>query len=145
MSKSTTEERRSLGSLLAALPGLVTDLLKAEFANLQREIIGKIKAIGIGAAFFVVAAVLAFFMLGVLLAAAVLGFATIMPGWAAALTVAGIILLVIVVLVLIGVNRLKHGLPPAPTETIESVKDDVRAIKGLPVATTPATTEGAQR
>jgi len=80
----------------------------------------------------IVAAVLAFFMLGVLLAAAVLGFATIMPGWAAALTVAGIILIVIIVLVLIGVNRLKHGVPPAPTETIESVKDDVRALKGLP-------------
>lgn len=131
MSKSTTEERRSLSSLVTSLPGLVTDLLKAEFTNLQREIIGKLKAIGIGAAFFVVAAVLAFFLLGVLLAAAVLGFATIMPGWAAALTVAGIILLAIIVLVLVGVNRLKHGLPPAPTETIESVKDDVRAIKGL--------------
>jgi len=132
MSKSTTEERRSLGSLISSLPGLVTDLLKAEFTNLQREIVGKLKAIGIGVAFFVVAAVLAFFMLGVLLAAAVLGFATIMPGWAAALTVAGIILLAIIVLVLLGVNRLKHGVPPAPTETIESVKDDVRAIKGLP-------------
>lgn len=131
MSKSTTEERRSLGSLISSLPGLVTDLLKAEFTNLQREIVGKLKAIGIGVAFFVVAAVLAFFMLGVLLAAAVLGFATIMPGWAAALTVAGIILVAIIVLVLIGVNRLKHGVPPAPTETIESVKDDVRAIKGL--------------
>lgn len=134
MSKSTTEERRSLGSLISSLPGLVTDLLKAEFTNLQREIVGKLKAIGIGVAFFVVAAVLAFFMLGVLLAAAVLGFATIMPGWAAALTVAGIILVVIIVLVLIGVNRLKHGVPPAPTETIESVKDDVRAIKGLHVS-----------
>jgi hypothetical protein len=132
MSKSTTEERRSLGSLISSLPGLVTDLLKAEFTNLQREIVGKLKAIGIGVAFFVVAAVLAFFMLGVLLAAAVLGFATIMPAWAAALTVAGIILLVVIVLVLIGVNRLKHGVPPAPTETIESVKDDVRALKGLP-------------
>lgn len=132
MSKSTTEERRSLGSLISSLPGLVTDLLKAEFTNLQREIVGKLKAIGIGVAFFVVAAVLAFFMLGVLLAAAVLGFATIMPGWAAALTVAGIILLAVIVLVLLGVNRLKHGVPPAPTETIESVKDDVRAIKGLP-------------
>ncbi len=134
MSKSTTEERRSLGSLISSLPGLVTDLLKAEFTNLQREIVGKLKAIGIGVAFFVVAAVLAFFMLGVLLAAAVLGFATIMPGWAAALTVAGIILVAIIVLVLIGVNRLKHGVPPAPTETIESVKDDVRAIKGLHVS-----------
>jgi len=134
MSKSPNEERQSLGTLVASLPGLVTDLLKAEFTNLQREILGKIKAIGIGAAFFVVAAVLAFFMLGVLLAAAVLGFATIMPAWAAALTVAGIILLVIAALVLIGVNRLKHGLPPAPTETIESVKDDVRAIKGLHVS-----------
>lgn len=131
MSKSTTDERRSLSSLITSLPGLVTDLLKAEFTNLQREIVGKLKAIGIGAAFFVIAAVLAFFMLGVLLAAAVLGFATIMPGWAAALTVAGIILVAIIVLVLVGVNRLKHGLPPAPTETIESVKDDVRAIKGV--------------
>jgi MFS family permease len=131
MTPRTTEERRSLSSLVTSIPSLVTDLIKAEFSNLQREIVGKLKAVGIGAALFVVAAVIAFFLLGVLIAAAVLGFAEIMPGWAAALTVAGIMIVIIAILVLVGVNRFKKGTPPAPTETIESVKDDVRAIKGM--------------
>jgi len=66
-----------------------------------------------------------------LIAAAILGFATIMPGWIAALIVAAILLVVVVVLVLVGVRQVKQGVPPAPTETIKSVKKDVNAIKGV--------------
>jgi hypothetical protein len=44
----------------------------------------------------------------------------------------GVALLIITaVLVLIGVNQLKRGVPPVPEETIASVKEDVNAIKGI--------------
>jgi hypothetical protein len=36
-----------------------------------------------------------------------------------------------VILGLIGYRILKRGVPPLPTESIESIKRDIRAIKGI--------------
>lgn len=124
-------DRRSLFQLLRELPGLVVALLKAELAQLKAELIRKAISAGIGIGMFVVAAVLLFFMLGVLVAAAVLGIAVALPGWAAALIVAGGLLILAAIFALIGVMVFKRGMPPAPTETIESVKQDVNAVKGM--------------
>lgn len=124
-------DRRSLFQLLRELPGLVVALLKAELAQLKAELIRKAISAGIGIGMFVVAAVLLFFMLGVLVAAAVLGIAVALPGWAAALIVAGGLLNLAAIFALIGVMVFKRGMPPAPTETIESVKQDVNAVKGM--------------
>jgi hypothetical protein len=65
----------------------------------------------------------------VLTAAAILGLAVVLPAWAAALIVAGILLLGVLGFVLAGLAQLKKG-DPEPTETITSVRRDVRAIKG---------------
>ena len=71
-------------------------------------------------------------MLGVLLTAAILALTlTGLPGWAAALIVAAALLIVAVILGLIGYRILKRGVPPLPTESIESIKRDIRAIKGI--------------
>jgi NhaA family Na+:H+ antiporter len=73
--------------------------------------------------------VFAFFAAGVLTAAAILGLAVVLPGWAAALIVAGVLLLIVLVFVLLGVGELRKG-NPEPTETMSSVRRDVRVIKG---------------
>jgi predicted phage tail protein len=122
--------RKSVFQLVADLPHLVIELVKEELAHLKDELVDKLKHAGIGIGLFAVAGVFLFFMLMVLVAAAVLGFATFLPGWLAALIVAGILLVLIVILVLIGVAQLKKG-KPVPTETIDSVKRDVNAIKGI--------------
>jgi predicted phage tail protein len=127
----TTHEKKSLFGLLADLPRLFGNLVKEELEQFKNEMVGKLKHAGIGIGLFVGAGVFAFFMVGVFLAAAVLGFATIVPGWLAALIVAGILLVITVVLVLVGVAQIRKGVPPAPTETITSVKHDVNAIKGI--------------
>jgi predicted phage tail protein len=126
-----TPQRKSLFGLIADLPHLFGNLVKEEIDQLKKEMIGKLKHAGIGIGLFAGAGVFAFFMVGVFLAAAVLGFATIVPGWLAALIVAGILLVITLILVLIGVAQVKKGVPPAPTETIKSVKKDVNAIKGV--------------
>jgi zinc transporter ZupT len=54
-----------------------------------------------------------------------------MPGWAAALVVAAVLLIVAVVLALIGYRILKRGIPPVPTESIDSLQRDLRAIRGI--------------
>lgn len=122
--------RRSLFKLIADLPTLVVDLFRAEVESLKQELTDKLKNAGIGVGLLAGAAMFLFFAVLVLLAAAVLGLATVLPAWAAALIVGGAILLVSALLLLIGVSTLKKGVPPTPTRTIESVKRDVRVIKG---------------
>lgn len=95
------------------------------------EFAEKAKYAGIGIGLFVVAAAFLFFALGVLVAAAILGLAVVLPGWASALIVFAALVVVAVVLALIGVSSLKRMNGVAPTETIASVKTDIDALKGL--------------
>ena len=123
--------KRSLFKLVADLPRLLIELFKEELEHFKQEMTEKLKHAGIGIGLFAGAAFLGFFLFAVLIAAAILGFAVIVPGWAAALIVAAILLVIVLVLVLIGVAQVKKGMPPAPTETITSVKQDVDVIKGV--------------
>lgn len=125
-----TPPKRSLFKLIADLPTLVVDLFRAEIESLKQELIEKLKYAGIGAGLLAGAAMFLFFAVLVLLAAAVLGLATVLPAWAAALIVGGGIMLIAAILLLAGVGSLKKGVPPTPTTTIESVKRDVSVIKG---------------
>ena len=130
MTSVPTPPKRSLFTLIASLPTLLVDLVRGELEALKNEILEKVKKAGIGLSLLVGAGVFAFFATLVLIAAAVLGLATVLPAWAAALIIGGAILLLAVILALAGVASLKKGIPPAPTETIKSIKKDVRAIKG---------------
>jgi uncharacterized membrane protein len=123
--------RKSLFALIADLPRLVIGQVKNEIEQFKSELVAKLKHAGIGVGLFAGAVFMAFFLFAVLIAAAILAFATIVPGWLAALIVAAILLVIVVILVLVGVRQVKQGVPPAPTETIKSVKKDVNAIKGL--------------
>jgi len=123
--------RKSIFALVADLPRLVIGQVKNEIEQFKSELIGKIKHAGIGVGLFAGAGFVAFFLFAVLISAAILAFATIMPGWLAALIVAGILLVIVVILVSVGLRQVKKGVPPAPTETIKSVKKDVLVIKGL--------------
>jgi hypothetical protein len=67
----------------------------------------------------------------VLVVAAVLGLAEVLPAWLAALIVAVVFLVLAGLLALLGVGRLKKGLPPVPKESLDSVKEDVDAVKGV--------------
>lgn len=123
-------EKRSIFRLIGDLPGYIVDLVKSELEQLKSEIVGKLKAAGIGIGLLVGASAFLFFALGVFTAAAILGLATVLPAWAAALIVGGALVVIAVILVLIGISLLKKGVPPTPETTIESVKQDVNAIKG---------------
>lgn len=126
----TTAPKRSLLKLIADVPTLLVDLVRGEFESLKQEILDKLKHAGIGIGLLAAAATFAFFALLVLIAAAVLGLATVVPAWASALIIGGAVLLIAVVLALVGVGSLKRGVPPAPTRTILSIKKDIRTIKG---------------
>ena len=118
--------KRSLFGLIGSLPGLISDLIRAELDRLKDEIATKAKAAGIGVALFAAAALFGFFALAVLLAAAILGIAVALPAW-----LPGALLLIITaILAFVGIKRFQAGTPPTPQDTIGSVKQDVRVLTG---------------
>jgi uncharacterized membrane protein len=123
--------KRPLLKLIADLPRLAVAQVKNEFDQFTREMVAKLKHAGVGIGLLAGAAFFGLFLLAVLIAAAILGLATVLPGWLAALIVAVILLIIVLVLALVGIRQLKRGMPPAPTQTITSVKKDVDAIKGI--------------
>ncbi|MEY2847606.1 MAG: hypothetical protein RI885_271 [Actinomycetota bacterium] len=128
---TTSTKKRSLFTLIGEIPTLVTDLVKAEIDQLKSEMIGKLKALGIGGALIAVAAVILLFMVGVLLTAAVLALSLVMPGWLAALLVALVLLITAAIIGFVGYKKLMGGIPPVPENTIASVKRDIDTIKGM--------------
>lgn len=131
-SGSQPEKKRSLLQLLADIPVIVRELVQGEIELLKREMIRKLKALGVGAGLLVVALTFVFATIGVLLTAAVLGLAeTGLPAWLCALMVAAFLLIVAVIIGLIGYRVLKRGIPPLPSETIAGLKKDLRVIKGV--------------
>ena len=133
---SPTPRKRSLVELVTSIPGLVSDLVSREIELLKAEMLAKVKALGIGAGLLAGALLFVLAVLGVLLTAVILALSQIMPGWLAALLVAAVLLIIAVILGLIGYRVLKKGIPPLPTESIDSLKSDYRAIKGIGKRTT---------
>jgi cytochrome c biogenesis protein CcdA len=121
-------ERRGLFRLIADVPALIVQLFRDELESLKLELTKKVKGVAIGAGLIAVAAVFAFLMLIMLLIAAVFALAQVVPTWAAALIVAGGLLIIAVVLILIGMAQFKKG---DPGKVAESVKKDVNTIKGI--------------
>ncbi len=124
-------KKRSLVQLFADIPTIVRDLVAGEIELLKQEMIRKLKALGVGAALLVVALIFVFGTLGVLLTAAVLALALVMPGWLAALLVAAVLLIIAVIFGLVGYRTLKKGIPPIPSETIGGLKKDLNVIRGV--------------
>lgn len=129
--RNGTDEKKSVFTLIGELPNLVTTLIRDEIEQIKREAITRLKTAGIGVGLFVGAAVFAYFAVWVLIATAILGIATALPAWLSALIVGVALLLVAVVLGLLGLSRVKRGVPPVPKEAVDSVKDDVKAFKGV--------------
>ena len=128
---SAPRPKRSLLSLVADIPALIQELFHREVELLKTELIAKLKALGVGGGLMAGAVVVLLFMIGVLLTSAVLGLSLVMPGWLAALIVAAFLLIVAGILALVGYRILKRGIPPVPTESIDSLQRDYRAIRGF--------------
>ncbi|MGH1526866.1 phage holin family protein [Leifsonia sp. L25] len=105
-------------------------LVSTELALFKAEMAAKAKAAGIGAGLLIGALLFLFFAFAVLITAAVLGFALILPAWLSAIIVGVILIVIAVVLGLIGMRSLKKGLPPVPDDLGSEMRADVQALKG---------------
>jgi Putative Actinobacterial Holin-X, holin superfamily III len=101
--------QRSLSELLQQLTDQTTRLAQKEIELAKAEMAVKGKRIGMGAGAFSFAGLLALLALGALTAAAILGLATGMEGWLAALIVAAVYLLIAGAMALVGRRRSRPG------------------------------------
>ena len=121
-------DERSLFTLIGELPDRISDLVRAEITQIKAEIGYKVKHFGIGAGLVAAAAFVGVFLLGTLIATGILALALVMPGWAAALVVSGVLLLIIAILLGIAYVNFKRG--SEPLESIESLRRDLDVVKG---------------
>jgi nitrate/nitrite transporter NarK len=116
---------RSLGELLGQLSEQTTRLVHQELELAKAELTHKARQAGMGAGLFGGAGALGLAALGALTACLILALNAIMPAWLAALIVAVVYGIIALVLVRQGQARVKRAVPPVPTQTIETVKEDV--------------------
>jgi uncharacterized membrane protein YqjE len=108
---------------------LVPRRLNDEIALARIEIKRKGIQLGVAAAFFAVALVFVAFLVTGLIVAAIMGLATIMPAWLAALLVCGVFLLIALVVALVGYRKFKKVMPLVPEETLRGLKYDLGIAK----------------
>jgi hypothetical protein len=114
---------RSITTLLSDLASETILLIRQEMALLKAELSEKFSRIGQGATALGAGALIAFSGWLVLLAAAVLGLATVVPAWLAALIVALLALAIGGALVYIGKSRFDAD-SLTPRRTLRSLRED---------------------
>jgi len=124
-----TDTAPSSAQLVRQLSEETSTLVRQELRLAQLELQEKGKRAGIGAGLFGGASGIALFALGAFVAAAVLGLATAVDAWLAALIVGVALLVVAGVLALAGKSQVSQAVPPAPEQAVASTKTDVTTLK----------------
>jgi len=119
----------STGELVKELSEQTTTLVRQEIELAKAELSQKGKVAGEGAGMFGGAAVVGLLALGTLTTMILALLDKAMDLWVAALIVTVIYGAVAAVLALTGRDRVKKGMPPAPEQTVETVKEDVQWAK----------------
>lgn len=119
----------STGELIKQLSAQTSALIRKELELAKAELTQKGKAASAGAGMLGGAGAVALLAAGVLTACIVLLLAKAMDAWVAALIVTAIYTAIAGALALAGRDRMREGMPPAPEQTVESVKEDVQWAK----------------
>ncbi len=123
-------ESQTLGALIHQLSQQLPELIRSEMRLAQAEITQKGKRAGVGIGMFSVAGLLAFFAVASLVTTAILGLATVVEAWLAALIVALVLLVAAAVTGLLGKNKVAEAGPPTPERAVEGLKEDIATVKG---------------
>ncbi len=119
---------KTTAELVRDLTEQVSHLARTEVTLALREVKGKAKHAGLGAAIAGAGGLFAFFGGAVQIAACVLLLALVVPAWAAALIVAGALFVIAGIAVLVARAQLKKS-APMPSPAVESAKEDIHAVK----------------
>jgi uncharacterized membrane protein YqjE len=132
MSEGTVQDElrdRPIGELLKELSTQTTTLVRQELDLAKAEMAEKGKQAGLGAGMFGGAGLFALLALAALTTCVIAALATGMDVWLAALIVAVVYAAVAGVLALLGKQKTREAIPPAPEQAIESTKEDVQWAK----------------
>ena len=128
-SREGERSERSVAELVKQLSEQSSRLARQEVELAKAEVSIKGKRAGIGAGMFGGAGVFGFYALGALIAAAILGLATAVVAWLAALIVTAVLAAIAGVMALQGKSKVQQATPPVPEQAAESVKEDVQWAK----------------
>jgi Flp pilus assembly protein TadB len=120
----------SVAELMGQLSTQTSRLVRDEIRLAQKEFQESARHAGIGAGLFSIAGLVALFGAATLVAAAVAALALVLPVWAAALIVAAVLFVVAGIAALVGRRQAREVTPAAP-RTVETVKDDLAALKDV--------------
>jgi Flp pilus assembly protein TadB len=119
---------KSTAELVQDLTERFTHLARTELRLVVREVQGKAKHAGIGAASIGTAGVLAGYGMAVVLAGVVLLLALVLPAWIAAMIVGGALLLAAAVAALVARKQFRKS-APMPSAAVEEAREDVAVVK----------------
>jgi len=121
-------QEASLGALLGNLVSDLQDLIRGEIGLARQELKEEAQSAAIGAGFMAGAGALT--LVGLIFVGLTLTYALmrLVPDWAAALIVAGLVLVGALILFVVGRQRLAQ-LDPVPRQTLASLKEDTQWVK----------------
>ncbi|MEV7725352.1 phage holin family protein [Streptomyces sp. NPDC087917] len=117
------------GALVKQASEQLSELVRAEMRLARAEMADKGRQFGIGGGLLGGAGLVGVLALQALVATAVVALALLLPLWAAALVVTAVLALTAFVLARLGKGRIDRATPPAPDQTLDSLKADAAEIK----------------
>lgn len=124
----STDGQKSIGELFSGVSSQMSSLVRGEIKLAQANLSDKVGKMGLGGALLAAAGVLGMYLLSMLLFAAAFGLGNVVPLWAAFLIVAGILLVLIAILVMVGVKALKKS-GAIKIDPVGGLKKDIAAAK----------------
>jgi uncharacterized membrane protein YqjE len=122
-------ETLSTGELVRRLADDVSRLVRDELRLARLEMTQKGKRVGVGAGLLGGAGVVALLGGAALVAAAIVALALVLPWWASALIIGGVLLVVAGLLALMGRQQMSYATPPTPDQAIQSLRTDLDVMR----------------
>ncbi|MGH4026322.1 MAG: phage holin family protein [Pseudonocardiaceae bacterium] len=119
----------SVAQLVERMSAQVSALVRDEMALATAEMKRKGAHAGIGIGLGGAGGVLALLGLGALVAAGVLGLASVVASWLAALIVGVVLLVFAGGLAVAGIGKVRDATPPLPKRAVQSTKRDIETVK----------------
>jgi len=127
--RPTHDEHHSVGELVGQATEQLSRLVRQEVALAKEELAEKGRRAGRGGGLLGAAGAVGYAGLLALSATGAAALSLVLPVWAAALIVTGVLFALAALLAATGRAQLKRAVPPTPEEALGSVKADMEEIK----------------
>jgi uncharacterized membrane protein YqjE len=119
----------SIAELVSRVSEQLSTLVRDEIRLAEAELKEKGRRAGLGAGLFGGAGLVAWFGVGALVAAAILGLANAVAPWLAAVIVGVVLLMIAGIAAVLGKKEITQATPPVPEQAVSSIREDVNVVK----------------